>query len=125
MLVVLRFVVDDESAFLDEARQALTVLADRPGYRSGQLCRAYDEPTSWCLITEWESVGAYRRALGSYEVKATASPLLGRALPEASAFEPLVTARQGEPVVSVASDRGSGRFHDEPSASTDSIASRP
>src|SRR5690606_10149119 len=63
VLVVLRFVVDDESAFLDEARQALTVLADRPGYRSGQLCRAYDEPTSWCLITEWESVGAYRRAL--------------------------------------------------------------
>lgn len=121
--------VDDESTFLDEARQALAVLADRPGYRSGKLCRAYDEPTSWCLITEWESVGAYRRALGSYDVKATASPLLGRALPEASAFEPLVTARHGEPVVNAVSDRGGGRFRDEfrdePPAGTDSIASRP
>ena len=28
----------------------------------------------WCLVTEWESVGAYRRALGGFDVKITAVP---------------------------------------------------
>lgn len=116
---MLRFAVDDEPAFLTEARQALEVLAARAGYRSGQLCRAYDEPRVWCLVSEWESVGAYRRALGAYEVKMTATRLLGRALPEASAFETLATAGPGGPVTSIDSDRAAG------SGGAGSIASRP
>lgn len=91
MLGVLRFEVADEDDFLPAAREALAVLAARPGFRSGRLARAYDQPTQWCLVTEWESVGAYRRALGSFEVRSTATPLLSRALPEPSAYEPLVT----------------------------------
>ena len=35
----------------------------------GALGRAYDDPTHWSLSTEWESVGAYRRALGGFDVK--------------------------------------------------------
>jgi hypothetical protein len=35
-------------------------------------------------------VGAYRRALSSYEVKMTVVPLLSRALDEPSAFEIIV-----------------------------------
>lgn len=105
MLVVLRFAVDDEPAFLDQAHEAMAVLATRPGYQSGTLARAYDDPTLWCLITVWESVGTYRRALGAYDVKLRATPLLARALPEASAFEPLATAGAGEPVAIAPSDR--------------------
>ena len=93
------------------ATEALGALAARAGYRSRTLARAYDEPDLWCLLTEWESVGAYRRALGSYEVKCRRTPLLARALPEPSAFEPLATAEPGAPVRSRGSDR--------------SIASRP
>jgi hypothetical protein len=119
VLVVLRFAVADEQAFVAEAHEALRVLAERPGYRSGQLGRAYDEPTAWCLVTEWDSVGAYRRALGAYDVNMTATPLLGRALPEASAFEPLATAEPGGPVASLDSDRRAGPSGDG------SIASRP
>jgi heme-degrading monooxygenase HmoA len=106
----MRFVAEGED-FLEAARAALGILAARPGYRSGQLARAYDQPDLWCLATEWESVGAYRRALGSYEVKAGATALLSRALPEPSAFEPLATAEPGAAVQALASDR--------------SIASRP
>ena len=39
------------------------------------------------LTTEWESVGAYRRALSAYDVKLTAVPVLSRALDEPSAYE--------------------------------------
>jgi len=114
VLVVLRFEVADEVEFLTAAGDALEVLAARPGYRRGQLGRAYDDPAVWCLVTEWESVGAYRRALSAYEVKLRATPLLARALPEASAFEPLATAEPGGSVTVANSDRADG-----------SIASRP
>jgi quinol monooxygenase YgiN len=106
VLVVLRFAVDDaEQEFLQAGQEALAALAERPGYLRGQLARAYDDPTVWCLHTEWESVGAYRRALGAYDVKLRATQLLGRARPEESAFEPLVTAEPGQPVRTVDSDR--------------------
>jgi heme oxygenase (mycobilin-producing) len=105
VLVVLRFAVDDEPEFLPAAHVALEALAARPGYQSGTLARAYDEPGVWCLVTTWASVGAYRRALGAYEVKLNATPLLARALPEASAFEPLATAGPGGSVTVSTSDR--------------------
>ncbi|MCL6641220.1 MAG: antibiotic biosynthesis monooxygenase [Candidatus Rokubacteria bacterium] len=98
MLGVLRFEADDDGEFFAAAKAALTLLAARPGFRSGRLARAYDEPTSWLLVTEWESVGAYRRAMGSYEVRAGATPLLSRARPEPSAYEPLAVAEPGGPV---------------------------
>ena len=39
------------------------------------------------LVTTWEHVGAYRRALSSYDVKLHAVPLLSRAIDEPSAYE--------------------------------------
>ena len=91
MLVVLRFEVGaaEEAGFLAEARTALAVLAERPGWRSTRIGRATDDPTSWVVTTEWDSVGAYRRALSSYDVKVQAVPLLSRARDEPSAFEVL------------------------------------
>ncbi len=87
MLAVLRFEAADGEAFLADARAVLALLAGRPGFRCGRVARAYDQPDLWCLVTEWDSVGSYRRAMGSYEVKAGATPLLSRALPEPSAYE--------------------------------------
>lgn len=106
MLVVFRFAIDgDATGFVGEAHEAMAALAERPGYLRGELARAYDDPAEWCLLTEWSSVGAYRRALGSYEVKTRATPLLARATPAASAFEVLATAAPGGPVTPVTSDR--------------------
>ncbi len=49
--------------------------------------RNVDDPELWVLATRWEHVGAYRRALSSYDVKLHAVPLLSRALDEPSAYE--------------------------------------
>ena len=63
------------------------MLAARPGYVEGQVGRNVDDPALWVLTTRWENVGAYRRALSSYDVKVHAVPLLSRALDEPSAYE--------------------------------------
>ena len=105
MLVVNRFVVtSDERAFTDRAGAALAVLAARPGYLRGGLHRAYDDPAHWSLVTEWESVGAYRRALSAYEVKVTATPLLAESRDEPSAYETLASAAPGGAVQRRTSD---------------------
>ena len=107
MLVLNRFVIppDTQDEFVGRARDALAALADRPGYRSGRLTRALDDPAHWTLVTEWESVGAYRRALGGFEVKVRATPLLAQSVNAPSAFETLAWAEPGGPVVTEASDR--------------------
>jgi antibiotic biosynthesis monooxygenase len=93
VLVVTRFVVPEEGGerFLADARRALAALAARPGYRSGRVGRAVDDPTAWVVQSEWDGVGAYRRALSAYDVKVDAAPLLGLARDEVSAYEVLVT----------------------------------
>ena len=107
MLVLNRFVVppDTQDGFVERAHAALAALADRPGYLSGRLTRALDDPAHWTLVTEWESVGAYRRALGGFDVKVHATPLLSESVDEPSAFETLATAAPGAAVEVLASDR--------------------
>jgi hypothetical protein len=92
MLVVLRFTVSDgdESTFRRRAETAMTALSARPGYRRGGLSRAIDDAHCWLLLTEWDSVGSWRRALSSYDVKMSAVPLLSQASDEPSAYETLV-----------------------------------
>jgi len=77
----------DGEAFRVELAAAHAVLAERPGYVDGQVGRNLDDPALWVLTTRWENVGAYRRALSSYEVKLQAVPLLSRAVDEPSAYE--------------------------------------
>lgn len=91
MLVVNRFRVPegDGPAFRTDLESALAVLAARPGYADGRLGRNVDDPELWTMVTRWDDVGSYRRALSSYEVKAGAVPLLSRALDEPSAYEPV------------------------------------
>jgi hypothetical protein len=106
MLVLNRFVVpSDTSAFQERGQAALTALAACVGYVSGRLTRALDDPAHWTLVTEWESVGAYRRALGGFDVKVNATPFLSESRDEPSAFETLVSAAPGGPVTVEASDR--------------------
>ena len=79
-----------ESTFAQRAEIALAALAQRSGYLRGTLARSLDDSGDWVMLTEWESVGAYRRALGGYDVKVSATPLLAQALDIPSGFESLV-----------------------------------
>jgi hypothetical protein len=88
MMSVAHFRADDGD-FAGRAQKALTVLGSRPGFVRGSLSRSLDDDADWVLITEWRDVGSYRRALGSYDVKLTATPLLATALDVPSGFETL------------------------------------
>lgn len=98
VLVVNRFRVtaDGEREFADRAREALAALAACPGFTDGQLGRAADDPEYWCLVTRWESVGVYRRALGNFAVKVAATPLMAASIEEPSGYEVLASTEGGE-----------------------------
>jgi len=98
LLVVARFAVPtaQRAAFDEAAGAALSVLAAQDGCRSAALGQSTDDPDRVVLRTEWDSVGAYRRALGSYDAKLTVVPLLSRAVDEPSAYElTLVAGTEG------------------------------
>jgi quinol monooxygenase YgiN len=95
LLVVTRYVVDDPTggeSFRLRARDALEALAAQPGCVRGDVARALDDPRRWVVQTEWDSVGAYRRALSTYDVKVRAVPLMYEQVDEATAYESLVSA---------------------------------
>jgi quinol monooxygenase YgiN len=107
VLVLNRFIVasDDVDSFVAQAHAALSALAEAPGYLRGELTRSLDEPEHWCLVTEWLNVGSYRRALGRFDVKINATPLLARSLMEPSAYETLASAAPGGALEVVVGDR--------------------
>lgn len=88
MLLVCRFVPDDEEAFLGRARRAVALLARQPGCRGVELGRGVDEPDGWVLVARFDSVTAYRRALNPFEVREHVVPWLAEAqTTEPAAFE--------------------------------------
>lgn len=89
MLVVTRFIVPEAetATFADRAQRAVAALSTRPGFRSARVGRAPDDPARWVLVTEWDGVGAWRRALSAFEVRVEAVPLLALAEDEPGAFE--------------------------------------
>lgn len=104
-MIALTHFGSDEPDFADRAVAALSALAARPGYVRGSLGRSTDDEAAWVLLTEWENVGSYRRALGAYEVKLHATPLLASALDVPSGFETLLDVAPGGAVASHDSDR--------------------
>jgi quinol monooxygenase YgiN len=92
VIVVTRFRVPEaeQEAFRDDLERARQTLAVQRGYLAGRIGRSVDDPDLWVLATDWDSVGAYRRALSAYDVKLTAVPTLSRALDEPSAYETVV-----------------------------------
>ncbi|MGI8881692.1 MAG: antibiotic biosynthesis monooxygenase [Jatrophihabitans sp.] len=103
MIVVIHLTADEQIGA--DAERALAVLANRPGYLSGTAGPAADDPASWVLVTQWRTVGDYRRALGNYDVKLYATPLLARAIDLPSAFEQTVSVDSDGTVHHAASDR--------------------
>lgn len=73
--------------FAGQLDDALEALASCPGYLGGEVGRNLDQPTLFSLITRWENIGAYRRALSSMRVKLEAIPVLALAIDEPGAYE--------------------------------------
>ena len=73
--------------WLEIAKSAIAPLASRPGCGGVRIGLATDEPDLIAIVSQWESVGAYRKALSNFEVKAQSIPFLSTAIDESSAFE--------------------------------------
>ena len=89
LVVVSRFRVPPEQrlTFLGAAETALATLGDQPGCRAVSLGQSTDEADLLLVRSEWDGIGAYRRALSAFDVKVHTVPLLSQALDEPSAFE--------------------------------------
>ncbi len=115
LVVVTRYVVPEAEGadFRERAREALDALRRQTGCRRGHVGRSMDEPQRWLLQTEWDTVGAYRRALSSYDVKVRAVPVMYHAIDEPTAYEALV---EGGPdgLVDAMSDRAAGAATSSP-----------
>ena len=89
MLAIARFSVPlaDAAHFETQLATALEAFSACAGYVSGEFGQNLDELTLWSLVTHWENVGSYRRALSNLDVKMNAIPLLARAIDEPGAYE--------------------------------------
>ncbi|MDP9391349.1 MAG: antibiotic biosynthesis monooxygenase [Actinomycetota bacterium] len=85
----------DDAALAAAARELLAALAARPGFRDGELGRSADDPSLWALVTRWDGVGTYRRALSAAAVKIAGAPVWVHAVDEPGAYLPVddVTGR--------------------------------
>ncbi len=72
----------------DDLDRLLAALAARPGFRGGETGRCADDPQLWALVTRWDGVGAYRRALSAAEVKVAGAPVWLHAVDEPGAYLP-------------------------------------
>ena len=86
----------DEAAELGEQVGALlAALAARPGFRDGEFGASADDPGLWALVTRWDGVGAYRRALSAAEVKIAGAPVWVHAVDEPGVYLPAADVAAG------------------------------
>ncbi len=71
MIAIARFELPLSQAeqFRAELEAVKAVLSEAAGFISATIGQNLDEPTLWVLTTEWQNVGAYRRALSSTRAK--------------------------------------------------------
>lgn len=88
MFAVTRLRVREEDA--EELAASVSALIDalaaRPGFLHGELGRSADEPALWALLTRWDGVGSYRRALSAAEVKIAGAPVWLHAVDEPGVY---------------------------------------
>lgn len=70
----------------------IDLLATLPGFRHARAGRCIDDPDVWLLLSEWESVGTYRRAMSSHAVKASGYPVFVRMVDEPGAYEVILSS---------------------------------
>jgi hypothetical protein len=89
MIAIARFEVPraESAVFAIDAKTAYEALASCAGFVDGEYGQSLDESTLWVIVTRWENVGSYRRALSSMRTKLEAIPLLARAIDEPGAYE--------------------------------------
>ena len=88
MIAIARLRVSNSQSaqFRRDIERALQVFSEREGFVTGDFGQNLDESELWSLVTYWENVGSYRRALSSTQVKMEVVPLLATAIDEPGAY---------------------------------------
>ncbi|CAB4342446.1 unannotated protein [freshwater metagenome] len=88
MIAIARFEVPLAQAgqFRGQIERARQVFSERDGYISGGFGQNLDDNQLWSLVTIWQNVGSYRRALSALPVKMEVVPLLATAIDEPGAY---------------------------------------
>ena len=82
----LRAAGEDGEALAAAVVPLLAALGARPGFRDGELGRSAEDPALWALVTRWDGVGSYRRALSAAEGKIAGAPVWVHAIDEPGVF---------------------------------------
>ena len=88
-VALLRFRSRDVAALMALLRESVALLATKEGFVDARVSRAIDDGALVTLELSWDTVGSYRRALSSYDVKVQVVPIMSQALDEPTAFEVL------------------------------------
>jgi heme-degrading monooxygenase HmoA len=81
-LTRLRVPAGQAAAVAADCAALLAALAARPGFVDGEVGSAAEDPDLLALLTRWDGVGAYRRALSAAEVKIAGAPVWLHAVDE-------------------------------------------
>ena len=74
-------------ADIGELDDALRTLSESAGFVNGAVGRSIDDPSFSVITMQFADVGAYRKALSRFEVKAHVVPFLSTTLDEISTYE--------------------------------------
>jgi len=89
MIAIARLTVSLGTAahFQTQLSAALDGFSMCKGFIDGEYGQNLDDLTLWSLVTRWENVGSYRRALSTNDVKMNVIPTLAQAIDEPGAYE--------------------------------------
>jgi heme-degrading monooxygenase HmoA len=82
----LRVRPEDAEGLAGACADLLAALGARPGFLGGELGRSADDAELWGLLTRWDGVGSYRRALSAAEVKIAGAPVWVHAVDEPGVY---------------------------------------
>jgi quinol monooxygenase YgiN len=88
MIAIARFrtPLAEQEAFRTSLERARQAFSEREGFISGDFGQNLDDNELWTLVTHWQNVGSYRRALSSTAIKMEVVPLLATAIDEPGAY---------------------------------------
>ncbi len=86
-VVITRYRVDDLDAWLGIAKAAIAPLVTQPACLGGEISASVDDANLVAIVTRWATVGDYRRAMSSFDVKMHTVPLLSASIDEPTTFE--------------------------------------
>lgn len=75
-IVVVSKLGDAGVDFLDTLRSCLAILASNSGCMGIELGRSMDSESEFVLVSRWDNVGSYRKALSNYQVKSEVIPFI-------------------------------------------------